>query len=141
MANDTLAAIGEALIDFIPDKTGCDFCDVTGFSPQVGGAPANVCAAYSKLGGKSRMITQLGNDPFGEKITRTLRSAGVDTTHIRYTDEANTALAFVSLAAEREQDIFILQKTLRGYAAERGRHKFRDVHRRIRAAFLQCVAR
>lgn len=110
MANDTLAAIGEALIDFIPDKTGCDFCDVTGFSPQVGGAPANVCAAYSRLGGKSRMITQLGNDPFGEKITRALRSAGVDTTHIRYTNKANTALAFVSLAADGNRTFSFYRK-------------------------------
>ena len=97
MANDTLVAIGEALIDFIPDKTGCPFNEVTAFSPAVGGAPANVCAAFTRLGGKSRMITQLGNDPFGDKITKRLLDAGIDTSCIRYTDEANTALAFVSL--------------------------------------------
>ena len=97
MANDTLVAIGEALIDFIPDKTGCPFNEVTAFSPAVGGAPANVCAAFTRLGGKSRMITQLGNDPFGDKITKRLSGAGIDTSCIRYTDEANTALAFVSL--------------------------------------------
>ena len=42
MENKKLLAIGEALIDFIPDKTGCAFGEVTGFSPKVGGAPANV---------------------------------------------------------------------------------------------------
>lgn len=40
MANDTLIAIGEALIDFIPDKSDCEFYEVTGFSPAVGGAYA-----------------------------------------------------------------------------------------------------
>ena len=94
--NDTLVAIGEALIDFIPDKKGCEFYEVGSFSPATGGAPANVCGAFSKLGGKSRMITQLGRDPFGDVITRTLNEAGVDTSCISYTDEANTALAFVS---------------------------------------------
>ena len=94
--NDTLVAIGEALIDFIPDKKGCEFYEVGSFSPTTGGAPANVCGAFSKLGGKSRMITQLGRDPFGDVITRTLNEAGVDTSCISYTDEANTALAFVS---------------------------------------------
>ena len=94
--NDTLIAIGEALIDFIPDKKGCEFYEVGSFSPATGGAPANVCGAFSKLGGKSRMITQLGRDPFGDVITRTLNEAGVDTSCISYTDEANTALAFVS---------------------------------------------
>lgn len=97
---DTLVAIGEALIDFIPDKTGCEFHEVGAFSPATGGAPANVTAAYSKLGGKSRMITKLGKDPFGDVITRTLNDAGVDTSYISYTSEANTALAFVSLAKD-----------------------------------------
>ena len=94
--NDTLVAIGEALIDFIPDKKGCEFYEVGAFSPAAGGAPANVCGAFSKLGGKSRMITQLGLDPFGDIITRTLNDAGVDTSFISYTSAANTALAFVS---------------------------------------------
>ena len=94
--NDTLVAIGEALIDFIPDKKGCEFHEVGSFSPATGGAPANVCGAYSRLGGKARMITQLGKDPFGDVITRTLNEAGVDTSYISYTTEANTALAFVS---------------------------------------------
>jgi fructokinase len=42
------------------------------------------------------MITQLGLDPFGDIITRTLNDAGVDTSFISYTSAANTALAFVS---------------------------------------------
>lgn len=94
---NALVAIGEALIDFIPDRKGCDFGEVSSFAPAPGGAPANVCAAFSKLGGNSRMITQLGNDPFGEMIINTLKDSGVDTSAIRLTGEANTALAFVSL--------------------------------------------
>ena len=63
-----LLAIGEALIDFIPEETGKELKNVKGFQPAVGGAPANVCGAYVKLGGRSAMITQLGDDPFGDKI-------------------------------------------------------------------------
>ena len=48
MAHDTLYAIGEALIDMIPSKTGCSFAEVPSFSPRVGGAPANVCGAYAR---------------------------------------------------------------------------------------------
>ena len=97
MKKDVLIAIGEALIDFIPDKTGCDFENVTSFSPKTGGAPANVCGAFSVLGGKSKIITQLGDDPFGRKIEKELKSFGIDTSFISFTDKANTALAFVSL--------------------------------------------
>ncbi len=34
MAHDTLYAIGEALIDMIPSKTGCSFAEVSSFSPR-----------------------------------------------------------------------------------------------------------
>ena len=61
MAHDTLYAIGEALIDMIPSKTGCSFAEVPSFSPRVGGAPANVCGAYARLGGDSALLTQLGD--------------------------------------------------------------------------------
>ena len=92
-----LVAIGEALIDFIPDKTGCAFDQVTAFSPKLGGAPANVCGAFSRLTGKSAILTKLGKDPFGNKILKELGEAGIDTSNVVTTDEANTALAFVSL--------------------------------------------
>ncbi len=100
MKKDTLYAIGEALIDFIPDKKGCSFSDITAFSPNIGGAPANVCGAFSKLGGKSQMITQLGDDPFGHKIAEELASSGVGTDFCFFTGSARTCLAFVSLEAD-----------------------------------------
>ena len=110
MSNKTLVAIGEALIDFIPSRKGCDFDDVESFFPAVGGAPANVCAAFSKLGGKSAFLSQLGDDPFGHKILRTLDKAGIDTSYIALTDEANTALAFVSLAADGDRTFSFYRK-------------------------------
>jgi beta-fructofuranosidase len=95
-----LLAIGEALIDFIPDKSGCAFDQVTAFAPKLGGAPANVCGAFSRLTGKSAILTKLGNDPFGDKIIKELGEAGIDTSDVIRTDEANTALAFVSLGED-----------------------------------------
>ena len=94
---DTLFAIGEALIDFIPKEKGCKFSEVSAFSPKVGGAPANVLGAFAKLGGKTQLITQLGNDPFGDKISEELSSYGIGIDYVMHTNEANTALAFVSL--------------------------------------------
>ena len=106
----TLVAIGEALIDFIPGQTGCDFNKVESFSPKCGGAPANVCGAYAVLGGKARMITQLGNDPFGHKIEEELKSYNIDTTGVCFTEEANTALAFVSLSADGNRTFSFYRK-------------------------------
>ncbi|MEA5011929.1 MAG: carbohydrate kinase [Angelakisella sp.] len=100
MTQKTLLAIGEALIDFIPEQVGCDFREVTSFRPAVGGAPANVCGAFARLGGNARLLTQLGDDPFGHKIESELSAFGIDTSCISFTDKANTSLAFVSLAKD-----------------------------------------
>lgn len=101
---DTLYAIGESLIDFIPDKTGCDFFAIKNFSPKIGGAPTNVLGAFSKLGGKTELLTQLGNDLFGKKITKELKYYNIGTKYLTYTDEANTALAFVSLKKDGNRE-------------------------------------
>lgn len=94
---DTLFSIGEALIDFIPSENGCDFAKVSSFSPKIGGAPANVLGAFAKLGGKTELLTQLGNDPFGKKIFSALSEFKIGLNFVTFTDSANTALAFVSL--------------------------------------------
>ena len=96
-ASGALIGIGEALIDMIPDKSGVAFNEILNFAPRTGGAPANVCGAFAKLGGNALMLTQLGCDLFGKKIEEDLKNAGIDTYYIQFTDAANTALAFVSL--------------------------------------------
>ena len=92
MPGNTLFSIGEALIDMIPSRVGCTFDEVPSFSPRTGGAPANVCAAFARLGGASSFLTQLGDDPFGHKIARELEACGIDLSHLVFTDKANTAL-------------------------------------------------
>lgn len=99
-----LISIGEALIDFIPTRKGCSLSEVEGFTRVCGGAPANVAAAVAKLGLKSKMITQLGIDGFGDYIVRILDEVGVDTSCILRTKEANTSLAFVSLMEDGNRD-------------------------------------
>jgi len=101
---DTLIAIGEALIDFIPAEAGAPIRQVSGFLPAVGGAPANVCGAFTKLGGKSSMITQLGEDPFGDKIVEMFQENHIDCSHVLRTKEANTSLAFVALQEDGSRE-------------------------------------
>lgn len=99
-----LIGIGEALIDFIPGETGKSIQQVKAFKPAVGGAPANVCGAFTKLGGKSDFITQLGNDPFGDKIIAEFKAWGIGCEHIVRTHEANTSLAFVALKEDGNRE-------------------------------------
>lgn len=92
-----VTAIGELLIDFVPQQKGCALKEVTEFRRVAGGAPANVVTAVSKLGGRGVMISQVGEDAFGEHICDVLRNNGVDTGYVFRTKKANTGLAFVSL--------------------------------------------
>lgn len=94
-----VTAIGELLIDFVPQQKGCALKDVTEFKRVAGGAPANVVTAVSKLGGRGVMISQVGKDAFGEHIRDVLQENGVDTRYVFQTEKANTGLAFVSLDA------------------------------------------
>lgn len=94
-----VAAIGELLIDFVPQQKGCALREVTHFERVAGGAPANVVTAVSRLGGSGVMISQVGEDAFGEHIIDVLRTNGVDTHFVFKTNRANTGLAFVSLDA------------------------------------------
>lgn len=94
-----VVAIGELLIDFVPQQKGCTLDEVTHFERVAGGAPANVAAAVARLGGKAAMISQVGEDAFGTHILKVLQSNGVDTAYVFRTGRANTGLAFVSLDA------------------------------------------
>ncbi len=105
-----LVAIGEALIDFAPQTIGVPIKAVEAFAPKVGGAPANVCGAYVKLGGRATMLTQLGDDPFGDKIAEELDSVGIDTSQIIRTDKANTSLAFVALQEDGGREFSFYRK-------------------------------
>lgn len=104
-----LLAIGEALIDMIPTNTG-RIMDVQSFSPKVGGAPLNVCGAYSKLGGESNIITMVGNDPFGDKIVDELNHFNINVDYIKRTDLANTSLAFVALDENANREFSFYRK-------------------------------
>ena len=94
-----IIAIGELLIDFVPEEKGCALREVAHFERVAGGAPANVASAVSRLGGAGVMVSQVGKDAFGDHIIDVLQQNGVDTSWVYRTGRANTGLAFVSLDA------------------------------------------
>lgn len=105
-----LSAIGEALIDFIPEQRGCVLQEVEGFRRRCGGAPANVAAVCGKLEIPAQMIGCVGADAFGGYICDVLQKAGVDTEHISQTKAANTTLAFVSLKEDGDREFMFYRR-------------------------------
>jgi len=91
-----VVSLGELLIDFTP--SGKTEAGNTLYEQNPGGAPANVTAAVSKLGGKSAFIGKVGSDAFGRFLKETLIKNGIDTAGLRIAvDDAATTLAFVHL--------------------------------------------
>jgi fructokinase len=105
---DKVVCLGELLIDFIPEENGQPLANVGAFRRAAGGAPANVAAAVAKLGGKSRFIGKIGQDPFGDYLRSTLVEAGVEAAVVA-TEEAKTGLAFVSLRHDGERDFLFFR--------------------------------
>ncbi|AEV68436.1 carbohydrate kinase family protein [Acetivibrio clariflavus] len=88
-----VTALGELLIDFTsienPEQGN------TYFEQNPGGAPANLAACISKLGGKTAFIGKVGKDMFGSFLSEVLIKHGVDTAGLKFSEEHNTTLAFV----------------------------------------------
>lgn len=97
-----ILCFGEALIDFLA-RPGEAPDAPRAFLQFAGGAPANVAVAIARLGGNAQFIGMLGHDMFGDFLLDSLRDAGVGTDGIVRTNDAKTALAFVSLDADGER--------------------------------------
>jgi len=99
-----IVTIGESLIDFLSTRRGVLMEETTGFTIAPGGAPANVAAAISKLGGSSGFIGKVGTDSFGVMIRNTLMEVGVDVDQLIMDKSVNTTLAFISVKPNGEPD-------------------------------------
>ncbi len=99
-----IIALGELLIDFVPTASGVTLVEAPAFIKAPGGAPANVAVGLARLGVASGFVGQVGDDAFGHFLAQTLRENGVDVSALRFSTEARTALAFVSLRADGERE-------------------------------------
>lgn len=98
-----VVCMGELLIDFVALEHGVSVGEASGFKKAPGGAPANVAVAVAKLGHATAFLGQVGDDPFGHHLAGVLQHESVDISGLRYSSEARTALAFVSLTLEGER--------------------------------------
>lgn len=97
-------ALGELLIDFVSTESGVSLLEAPAFRKAPGGAPANVAVGLARLGVSSGFIGKVGEDDFGQFLALTLQENGVDASALRFSKEARTMLAFVSLQADGERD-------------------------------------
>ncbi len=99
----SIVCLGELLIDFVALEHGVAVGDASGFKKAPGGAPANVAVAVARLGHPSAFLGQVGDDPFGHYLAGVLEADKIDVSGLRFSPDARTALAFVSLRADGER--------------------------------------
>ena len=95
---------GEMLIDFVSTVNGVSLIEAPSFLKAPGGAPANVAVGLARLGVSAGFMGQVGDDAFGHFLAQTLRENNVDVAALRFSREARTMLAFVSLRVDGERD-------------------------------------
>jgi fructokinase len=152
-----VVSLGEALVDFLPNRRGQRVREVTTWTPCLGGAPANVAVGVSRLGAKSGLVGVTGADEFGHFLRQRLAREGVDVRHLRQTDEGKTGLGFVSLTKGGERSFtFYRERAAETFLDERdtkGARKFLGssrvvhvgtnslIHAPARAAVSEAVKR
>lgn len=103
-----VVALGELVIDFSP----AGFSDEGNalYERHPGGAPSNLLAAVTKLGGKTALIGMVGEDEFGFFLRDTLVSCGVGTQGLRLSPDAYTTLAFVHLDQSGNRSFTVMRR-------------------------------
>jgi len=99
-----VVTFGELLIDFVSTESGVSLVEAPAFVKAAGGAPANVAVGLARLGVSTGFMGKVGDDDFGHFLAQTLAENSVDVSALLFSDEARTALAFVSLGADGERD-------------------------------------
>lgn len=101
-----ILCIGEALIDMICTDKGKPLSEGNHFLKKAGGAPFNVAAAVSALGGKVALAAKVGTDPFGQHLIDVMQEFGVSTEWVLRDEKHFTTFAFVSLMENGERDFY-----------------------------------
>jgi len=89
MKKTKVVCIGEALIDRIRNKSN------EGFTDFLGGAPANVACALSKLNIESIFVGCLGNDNFGKKFIEQFNELKVNLDFLQLDNYSSTRVVNV----------------------------------------------
>ncbi|SDC21626.1 5-dehydro-2-deoxygluconokinase [Pelagirhabdus alkalitolerans] len=88
-----LVTFGESMVLFYPRfENGIESSQQ--FTKAIGGAESNIALALARLNHSVRWISQLGADPFGDYILKTLKGEGVDTSFVEQTSDYPTGIYF-----------------------------------------------
>ena len=97
--------VGEPMGLFIAQEEG-KLSDVSGYSMAVAGAEFNVAVGLARLNLPVTYLTRLGEDPFGQKIVRTLQRNGIGSEFVSFSKERSTGFMLKSKVSTGDPKIF-----------------------------------
>lgn len=77
-----LLSVGELLADLLGTEFTENLSDTTNFRRLQGGSPANLAANMARLGGKTALVSCVGNENLGSFLIEEVAKTGVDVRHI-----------------------------------------------------------
>ncbi|MEH7237579.1 sugar kinase [Bacillus sp. JJ1562] len=104
-----VVTIGETMTLFTPNEVG-PLRHARSFSMKFGGAESNVAIGLSRLGHRSRWISRLGKDEFGDAMEAFIRGEGVDVSFVTRDDEAQTGVFFKEFRRPKDTRVYYYRK-------------------------------
>ncbi|MET9293732.1 sugar kinase [Streptomyces sp. NPDC003077] len=77
-----VVCLGESMVTFMPTRPG-RLADVPSFERGIGGAESNVACALARTGHRTRWLSRVGADGFGDHLLETIAAHGVDVSHVQ----------------------------------------------------------
>jgi len=99
--HDMILSLGELLVDLVPDKEDMLIQDAGPVIKTASGSAGIFACAAALLGKNGGFIGKVGKDSLSRLVTNTLRSQGVDMSHVIESEEGQIGLAFIEYLPER----------------------------------------
>ncbi|MFG2135701.1 sugar kinase [Streptomyces sp. NPDC048650] len=97
-----VVCLGESMVTFLPAAPG-RLADVPAFERAIGGAESNVACVLAAAGHRTRWISRVGADGFGDHLVAAVGAYGVDTGAVRR-DPARPTGIYFRTAGDRGTD-------------------------------------
>lgn len=95
-----VVALGESMVTFVPSCPG-RLADVPSFERGIGGAESNVACVLAAAGHRTRWVSRVGADGFGDHLVAAIGAYGVDTSAVGRDPLRPTGIYFRT-AADRD---------------------------------------
>jgi 2-dehydro-3-deoxygluconokinase len=104
-----VVTIGESMVLFQP-MTGGSLAYAPLFTKTMAGAESNVAIGLTRLGLKTRWISRLGTDPFGDQVFSTLAGEGVDVSAVIRDTASPTGIYFKEFKGFGDPTVYFYRK-------------------------------